>query len=436
MWFEQLRQDVRCAVRSVARNPLFALTAVLSLAAGIGADTAVFSVANSLLLRPPAGVAAPDRLVDISGRERAETFGVNRISFPNFVDLRDRAGTLDEICGYEPVAEAMSLAADGAAERIFGHRVTTNYFAVLGVRAAAGRLFDTRPREQLAGEQSVVLSHRFWSRRFNQDPGVVGQIVIVNSVPFTIAGVAAPEFEGSSLVATDVWVPLRTTPPPTSYLTQRGLEWALLRARLKPGVSVAQAAAEIDTIGRALEQQYPDDNNGKGLRLAAASSIPGNLAPAVAGMMTLLIGFVSLVLVIASANVANVLLSRALARRREIAARVAIGVGRARLMRQLLIETMLLFVAGAALGLWLARGMTSLLLWLLPALPVPLALSLDLDGRTIAFTLALSFVAAALCGLVPALQASNPNVSATLEGESMGVATSTDSSRSAVGAAC
>jgi len=420
MWLEPLQQDVRYALRSFARSPLFALTAVVSLAIGIGADATVFTLAKALLLQAPAGVADPHRLVDISGTDDDDAFGVNEISFPNFEDLRARATTLQEMYGYEVIAEPMSLGGADGAERIFGHKVTTNYFQVLGVRQAAGRLFDTRSGEQAAAEQTLVLSHEFWTRRFNQDPAIVGRTVSLNNSPFTIVGIAADGFRGTSLLRTDVWVPLAATPYPSSYLNERGLGWALLRGRLKPGVTISQAAGEIRGIGAALRQQYPDHNRGKGLRLASASSIPGNLAVPLAGLATLVMGFVSLVLVIACANLAGVLLARATARRREIAVRVAIGAGRARIVRQLLTETLVLFVAGGSAGLLLARGLLALIASWLPVLPVPLEVALALDGRVVTFTTGLSFAAAVVCGLVPALQASRPDVMATLKDEGQG----------------
>ena len=401
--------DVRYALRAFARSPLFAITAILSIAIGIGADTTVFSIANALLLRPLAGVTDPDRLVDISrtGRER---FGVHEISFPNFLDIRQRATTLEDVYGYEAVAQPMSLAGTGGAQRIFGHTVTTNYFSVLGVRAAAGRLFESAD-----AETAVVISHSFWTRRFNRDPSVIGQTLQINSQPRMVVGVASDGFQGTSLLTTDMWIPVSLTPLPASFLTKRELFWGLVRGRLKPGVSTAQAAAEINALGRALEQEYPAENREQGLRLAAASLIPGNLAIPLAGFLTLLLGFVSFVLFIACANVAGLLLARATDRRRETAVRLAIGAGRARLVRQWLTETLLLFALGGAAGLLLARGLTSLIVSLLPALPVPLDVTLALDVRVLAFTAALSLVSALVAGLTPALQASKADVVSALK---------------------
>jgi predicted permease len=236
---------------------------------------------------------------------------------------------------------------------------------------------------------------------------------MLNGHPFTVVGVASEGFHGTGVRALDVWVPMNMAATVSARgaatLTDRAADWLLIGARLKPAVSVSQAAAEMDVIGRTLEREHPEQNRGTRLRLLASSPVPGNGGPIVA-FLALLMVIVSFVLVIACANVAGVLLARASARRQEMALRLAIGAGRARLVRQLLTETVVLFVLGGATGLLLARGTTSLLVSLLPTLPFPVDLSLTLDGRVIACTAGLSLVAALLSGLAPALQASNADV--------------------------
>jgi predicted permease len=413
-WLDDARRDLRHAVRLLRRDPLFATTAALSLAIGIGANTTIFTVVNALLFQPPPGVVEPHRLVDIGSNRRGGDFGPS--SYPNYLDIRQRTTTVDGVYAYSRFPEAISLGSAGTdvgADSIFGSVVSVNYFTVLGAVPAVGRLFGAGDSEHAGASPIVVLSHGLWTRRFNKDPTIVGRTLTLNRQPFTVVGVASEGFHGTGVRAGDVWVPVTMVATVnsrgTATLTDRAAGSLLIGGRLKPGVSVSRATAEMAVIGRALEAEYPEPNRGTGLRLLASSPVPGNGGPIVA-FLALLTVIVSLVLVIACANVAGVLLARATARRQEIALRLAIGAGRARLVRQLLTETVLLFVLGGAAGLVLARGMTSLLVSLLPALPFAVDLSLTLDSRVFAFTIGLSLMAALLSGLAPALQASKTDV--------------------------
>ena len=428
VWLDDARRDVRYAAQLLRRTPLFALTAALSLAIGIGATTTIFTVANALLLRAPAGVADPDRLVDIYNVEEGNRFAGPMVPYSLYLDLPQQSTSLGGVYAYQAELQPISLRGTAGAERIFSNTVTPNYFTVLGVSAAAGRLFTAAEGE---GPDAgvVVLSYRFWKRRFNADPGIVGQSLWLNSRAFSVVGVTVEAFRGTSVVAPDVWVPAAAAPWLSPGMVSPSWMQVMIGARLKPGVSLKQAAAEVEVLGRTLRRQYPKiERPGRGeirpgLGLASASPIPGNLRALVAGFLALLMGLVSMVLVIACANLAGVLLARASARRLEIAVRLAIGAGRGRLIRQLLTETTLLFMLGGAAGLLLARWMTSVLVaWLLPEFPVPVNLSLPLDGRVVAFTTGLSLVAALFSGLAPALQASKADVVSALKAETQGPA--------------
>ena len=431
-WFDTVLGDIRYAARLLVRNPIFTLTAAVSLAIGIGATTTIFTVANGLLIRSAVGVTDPSRLVDITRSKDRGGPGIDPISYPDYLEVRRRATTLDGVYGYQLELQPASLRVENTgAERVYPGVVTINYFEVLGVPAIVGRTFGSGDSEDAGSSPVVVLSHRFWARRFQSDPEVVGRTLYLNGYPFSVAGVAREGFLGMTVVAPDVWVPasmIAALNPESGgrLLAIRGADWMMLGGRLKRGVSRAQASADIAAIGAALAREFPVKYDflppGPGpadlsfvWSAEPSSPIPSGLRVIVAGFLTLLMSIVAVVLVIACANLAGVLLARGVVRRREIAVRTAIGAGRGRVVRQLLTETTLLFALGGIAGLLLARALTSLLVTLLPAFPLPVNVSVPLDGRVVAFSLGISFVAALLCGLVPALHASKPEVVSALK---------------------
>ena len=269
----------------------------------------------------------------------------------------------------------------------------------------------------------AVISHELWERRFDANPGIAGQTVALNGHPFTVVGVAPRGFHGTTLLEADIWVPLamltQATPGMTSrMLTDRRAVWLMMGGRMKDGVTIAQAQSEMQAIAAGLEREFRDSYEGKGIAVARSVVVPGGTGW-VAGFLTLLMAIVGLVLLIACVNIASMMLARAVARRREIAVRVAIGAGRGRLVRQLLTESLIVFAAGGVLGLILTRWLTSLLLALLPRLPVPISLDIPIDWRVLGFSVVLCLVTAILSGLAPALQASRMNLTPALKAEGL-----------------
>lgn len=384
---DTLLQDIRYAARSLRRSPGFTIVAVLTLALGIGANAAIFSVVNGVLLRPLA-YANPDRLVIVWGHN--ENIGNEAASLPDFKDWRDRNTVFESMAAVAHTS--FDVTGDGEPERINAELATANFFHVLGVTPALGRAFNA-DEETSGRDRVVVLSHGFWERRFGASPDIVGHTITLSGLPFTVVGVAPTGFRFDN--ASDLWAPLRTD-------TTRGrrADFLSVVARLKPGTTIEQAQAQMTTIGRALEAEYPATNTGWRPELVSLKEqLVGDIRPALLVFM----GAVGLVLLIACANVANLMLMRAAAREREMAIRSALGAGSRRIVRQLLTESVLVSLLGGALGLMLAIWATSALRAIEGA-PIPRLGESDVDGWVVAFTLVISLVTGLIFGLAPALR--------------------------------
>jgi predicted permease len=419
--FETLLQDARFAVRMLRKSPLFTLTAALSLAIGIGANATIFSVGSAMLLRPMPGISGSDRLVDI-GRHRGDD-DFDTISYPNYLDIRDRTTSFTGVYGHTLEPAPISLTVDGDAQRSYGALVSGNYFETLNVRPELGRLLR-REDDRAPGSSAVaVLSHDLWVGRFGSDPTVIGRQVPINGFPFTIVGVAPRGFQGTTILKADVWLPMSmmTSAMPSRHerlFTSRGATWLFMGGRLRDGVTIEQANAELATLAAALEREHPKTNARMGLRAHPVAIIPG-ITKIIAGFIGLLMVIVTLLLLIACVNLAGMLLARGAGRGREIAVRLAIGAGQGRIARQLFTETAVLFLIGAVAGLALSQWLTKLLLSVLPQLPVPLFVEISTDWRVVLFTVVMSLIASLVCGLAPALQARRTSLIPSLKGDSL-----------------
>ena len=405
--------DLKFAWRMFIRRPGFTAVAVLILGLGIGANATIFSWVESILLNPLSGVPAQERLVVVrgvaGGRDNLS------MSYPNFVDLRAaKVDGLSDVMAFRLVA--MNARTTGEPLRVFGELVTPNFFQVLGVSPALGRTFREDEGSTPGREPVVVVSHGFWTRTLGADPAAVGKTITVNGLALVVIGVTPPEFHGSvSGLALDLFVPMSLQKSFMSgdRLTQRGNSWLEVYGLLADQEPYSRAQAGIAVAGRRLAATYPEINKGRDLR--AARLWEGGASALLMPVMTTLMGVVGLVLLIACANLAGLLLARAAGRQREVAVRLAVGASRGRVVRQLLVENLLVAMAGGLVGLLMARWTSGLLRLFVPPTPYPIAFDASMSPRVIGFALALTTVTAIVSGLLPALRGSRADVAVALK---------------------
>jgi putative ABC transport system permease protein len=399
----RLWQDIRFGVRVLVKSPGFAAVTILALALGIGANSAIFSVVNGVLLRPLPFKTA-DRLVFLS--EWSQQVPNMSVSYPNFEDWKAQAHSFDELAAFR--SNAFVLTNAGEPERLTAREVSQGFFNALGVAPAQGRNF-TADEDKPGGNKTVILSHGLWQRRFGANPAALGQTLTLNNESYTVVGILPQGFEWQAPV--DIWVPLGLR---ADRMQQRDSHPGIyVVGLLKSGVTEEQARADMRGVAERLAQEYPKTNSGNGFTL---TSLQYQATQNIRSQLLILMAAVGFVLLIACANVANLLLARAASRSKEIAIRTALGAGRARIIRQLLTESLLLSLTGGALGLLLATwGVDALMAAVANDVPNIILNNIRLDTRVIFFTIGASIITGLLFGLAPAIQISKSNLNETLK---------------------
>ena len=407
------RQDLTHTIRRLLKSPGFVFAVVVSIGLGIAANATIFSMVSKFVLRP-APLGDPSTLMSLHTTYNQQC--CNHFPWPVYTDLRDQSQSFSGVAAYYELVPA-SIGGAGEPERVWGQLATSNYFDVARLPLTLGRGFVSDEERSPV----IVLGYRLWQRRFGADPAILGRPIMLSGRPFTVVGVAPPAFHGLDIpLDPEFWVPLgnldQLVPNPPKR-DARAIHWLAVIGRLKPGVAPIQAAAELNLLAHRFAVSYPETDKGSGFRFEQAGLLPPRDRPAVILFLVALSVVVLLVLSIAGANAANLLLARASARQREMAVRIALGATRGRLLRQMLIESLLLALGGGLFGVILSEWATrALSAFHLPA-PVPLDLRISVDWRVLLYAFALSVGTGLLFGLLPAWAGSRPMVSSALKGE-------------------
>lgn len=417
-----LWQDVRYGFRMLAASPAFTIVAVLSLAIGIGANCAIFSFADALLLRP-LPVARPGEVLTVGSRSSLEALNASSLvsSYRDYADIRDRNRSFEGLAAYSFLTAGFATDPAATPKLKLGLLVSGNLLPLMGVEPAIGRAF--RPDEdQVPGRDAVVILGRtMWEQEFGADAGVLGRTVRINGVPFTIVGVAPARFTGMNrYVRSDFLIPLMMSPrvisdPQAGSLEAREVRNLTLKGRLKVGVTQEQAQSELTTIATDLERAYPETNRNRQFFVKTELQARISESPPDAMLVAMLTTLAAAVLLVACGNVAGLLTSRAPVRAREMALRLAIGAGRARLIRQLITESLIVSIAGGALGLAIGYAGTSLFSQIRIPSDLPITLAFHMDRRALLFSLGVAVASALIFGLVPAIQASRTDLTAIIK---------------------